>query len=544
MSFYCDNVIVISELEKNSTSSSESNEDFAQLLEEYAGGISKSGDIVSGEVMKVDSSYVHIDINMKGVGRVLREEFALGNNGADASVAVGDIVEVYLERVDSKDGGPILSRGKLMREKAWDRLEKCAESGELVDGMIFSQAKGGFAVDMDGVIAFLPGSQVDITPMRDVTPLFNIVQPFKILKMNKNQGNIVVSRRAILEISRNEARKRLLDDMSENRILKGKVKNITNYGVFVDLGDVDGLLHVTDISWKRIHHPGEVLELGQEVEVKVIKFDRESGRISLGMKQLSPDPWDDVESQYVIGSTHNGCVTNIADYGAFVALDEGIEGLVHLSEMSWMKVSVHPRKILSEGDEVQVAVIDIDAKGHRMSLSMKQCNDNPWARFAEKYKVGDIVPGAINNIVDFGMFVGFDGSIDGLVYISDVSWEYERHSSLLENYKQGDSVKVKVLEIDVEKERIGLGIKQVLRDPLEDTMNNLQVGHSVQCVISDIKNGVVQAEIETGVIVYVKDYNAGIYKNLVIGDKVEARIVSMNPKERKIYITIMSRGET
>ncbi|MGB1539492.1 MAG: 30S ribosomal protein S1, partial [Rickettsiales bacterium] len=408
-------------VQKTNEEEFEVTENFAELFEEsMKDGQLAEGQVVKGTISKIENGIVTVDVGLKSEGRVPLKEF--GHGEAASELKAGDEVEVYLERFENKHGETALSREKALREEAWERLEKFSESGERVDGIIFGRVKGGFTVDLGGAVAFLPGSQVDVRPVRDVSPLMNITQPFQILKMDRKRGNIVVSRRAVLEESRMEARAELLDNVSEGQELEGVVKNITDYGAFIDMGGVDGLLHVTDISWKRINHPSEVLSLGQSVKVIVTKYDADSKRISLGMKQLESNPWETIGAKYPVGSRISGQVTNITDYGAFVELEAGVEGLVHVSEMSWTKKNVHPSKIVSTSQEVQVEVLDIDASKHRISLGMKQCEENPWTHFSSSYKAGDVIEGEIKNITDFGLFVGLDGDIDGLVHHSDISW--------------------------------------------------------------------------------------------------------------------------
>src|SRR5579859_1823013 len=420
-------------------------ESFAALLDASLGTSSSlEGTVVKGHVIGIENDMVLIDVGLKSEGRVPLKEFA--NAGKPAELAIGDLVEVYLERMEDKHGEAQLSREKARREEAWTLLEKSFTANERVTGVIFGRVKGGFTVDLNGAVAFLPGSQVDIRPVRDITPLIGTPQPFQILKMDRSRGNIVVSRRAVLEESRAEARSELVANLKEGQILNGVVKNITDYGAFVDLGGVDGLLHVTDIAWRRINHPSEALHIGQSVKVQVIRFNPETQRISLGMKQLEADPWEGVELKYPSGARYKGRVTNITDYGAFVELEPGVEGLVHVSEMSWTKKNVHPGKIVSTSQEVEVMVLDVDPQKRRISLGLKQCLENPWQAFKDKYPVGSELAGEVKNITEFGLFVGLPGEIDGMVHLSDLDWQKPGEQAITA-YKKGDQVKVKVLDV-------------------------------------------------------------------------------------------------
>src|SRR5471032_2691178 len=434
-------------------------ESFAALLEETlgkAGGL--EGTVLKGRVLSIENDSVLIDCGLKSEGRVDLKEFALPGQAPD--IKVGDTVEVYLERMEDKNGEASLSREKARREEAWTALEKAFEAQLRVNGTIYGRVKGVFTVDLGGAVAFLPGSQVDIRPVRDITPLLGTPQPFQILKMDRSRGNIVVSRRAVLEESRAEARSELVASLKEGQILNGVVKNITDYGAFVDLGGVDGLLHVTDIAWRRINHPSEALQIGQQVKVQVIRFNPETQRISLGMKQLEADPWDGVAAKYPPGAKYTGRVTNITDYGAFVELEPGVESLVHVSEMSWTKKNVHPGKIVSTSQEVEVQILEVDPVKRRISLGLKQTMRNPWEVFVEKYPPGTTIEGEVKNKTEFCLFLGLDGDVDGMVHLSDLDWK-RPGEQVIEEYKKGDHVKAQVLDVDVEKERISLGIKQL-----------------------------------------------------------------------------------
>jgi small subunit ribosomal protein S1 len=467
-------------------------EDFAALLEEsLRSGGGFDGHVAKGRVISIEGDFAIIDVGLKAEGRVALKEFS--NMGQAPELKVGDTVDVYVERMEDKYGEAMLSRDKAKREEAWGLLEKSFQGNQRVNGVIFGRVKGGFTVDLGGAVAFLPGSQVDIRPVRDVTPLMGTPQPFQILKMDRSRGNIVVSRRAVLEETRAEQRSELVSSLKEGQILTGVVKNITDYGAFVDLGGVDGLLHVTDIAWKRINHPSEALQIGQQVQVQVIRFNPETQRISLGMKQLAADPWEGVQLKYPVGAKFKGRVTNITDYGAFVELEPGIEGLVHVSEMSWTKKNVHPGKIVSTSQEVEVVVLDVDAQKRRVSLGLKQTMANPWEALKDQCPAGSIVEGDVRNITEFGLFVGLPGDIDGMVHLSDLSWA-KGGDEAIKDYKKGDRVKVKVLDIDIEKERISLGIKQLENDPFEAAMQSprdqrpdrFAVGEKVDAKITQI----------------------------------------------------------
>jgi small subunit ribosomal protein S1 len=442
-----------------------SRDDFAAMLDaSFNEETNAEGSVVKGKIIAIENDLAIIDVGLKTEGRVPLREFR--TPGEDKELVVGDEVEVFLDRIENAMGEAVLSRDKARREEAWVRLEKSFEDNDRVDGVIFGRVKGGFTVDLGGAVAFLPGSQVDIRPVRDVTPLMNMTQPFQILKMDKRRGNIVVSRRAIMEETRAEQRSELVQNLAEGQVVEGVVKNITDYGAFVDLGGIDGLLHVTDISWKRVNHPTDVLSVGQTVNVQIIKINPETQRISLGMKQLESDPWEGVEAKYPVGMRVKGRVTNITDYGAFVELEEGIEGLVHVSEMSWTKKNVHPGKIVSTSEEIEVEVLEVDPAKRRVSLGLKQTTDNPWASFAERYPAGTNVEGEIKNITEFGLFIGLEGDVDGMVHLSDLDWNRSGEDAI-QDYNKGDVVKAIVLDVDQEKERISLGIKQLGSSPAE-----------------------------------------------------------------------------
>ncbi len=520
-------------------------ESFAALLEETLGASSGlEGSVLKGTVVGIENEFVLVDVGLKSEGRVALKEFAVP--GQRPEIKIGDIVEVYLERMEDKHGEALLSREKARREESWTQLEKQFKDNQRVTGVIFGRVKGGFTVDLSGAVAFLPGSQVDIRPVRDVGPLMGTPQPFQILKMDRARGNIVVSRRAVLEESRAEARNELVANLKEGQVLTGVVKNITDYGAFVDLGGVDGLLHVTDIAWRRINHPSEALHIGQTVQVQVIRFNPETQRISLGMKQLEADPWEGVAQKYPVGTKFTGRVTNITDYGAFVELEPGIEGLVHVSEMSWTKKNVHPGKIVSTSQEVEVMVLDVDPVKRRISLGLKQCLDNPWSSFVDKFPVGTEIQGEVKNITEFGLFVGLPGEIDGMVHLSDLSWEKSGEEAV-QAYKKGDTVKVKVLDVDVEKERISLGVKQLLKDNFAEAANTLKKGSVVTCTVSAVTDGGLEVAVGDGLSGFIKKADLSRERSeqrpdrFAVGEKVDAKIIQVDAKTRKLSLSIKAR---
>ena len=478
-----------------------SRDDFAKMLDESLDlRPLAEGSVVRGTVVAVENDFVVVDVGLKTEGRIALKEFGLA--GQAPTVKPDDTVEVFLDRVENAMGDAVLSRDKARREESWTRLEKASTDGQRVTGVIFGRVKGGFTVDLDGAVAFLPGSQVDIRPVRDVGPLMGQPQPFQILKMDRRRGNIVVSRRAVLEETRAEQRNELVANLREGQVVEGVVKNITDYGAFVDLGGVDGLLHVTDMAWRRVNHPTEVLKIGETVKVQIIKVNQETQRISLGMKQLEADPWDGVAAKYPVGAKLKGRVTNITDYGAFVELEPGVEGLVHVSEMSWVKKNVHPGKIVSTSQEVEVMVLEVDAAKRRISLGLKQTMENPWAAFSEKHPVGSSIEGEIKNITEFGLFVGLDGDIDGMVHLSDLSWDKPGEEAI-KDYAKGQMVTASVLDVDVEKERISLGIKQAGRDPME-SMGTVKKGDIVTCTVAAITDGGIEVTVGDGMRTFIK----------------------------------------
>ena len=517
-------------------------ERFADLLDESLGTADGlEGTVLKGIVIAIEGDSALIDVGLKSEGRVSLKEFS--DAGQPAEIKVGDEVEVYLERMENKVGEAMLSREKAKREEAWTLLEKSFTEGGRVTGVIFGRVKGGFTVDLSGAVAFLPGSQVDIRPVRDVGPLMGSPQPFQILKMDRSRGNIVVSRRAVLEETRAEQRSELIAGLKEGQVLDGVVKNITDYGAFVDLGGVDGLLHVTDISWKRINHPSEAVSIGQQLKVQVIRFNPETQRISLGMKQLEADPWEGVSAKYPIGAKFVGRVTNITDYGAFVELEPGIEGLVHVSEMSWTKKNVHPGKIVSTSQEVEVMVLDVDEQKRRISLGLKQCGSNPWDTFLQSYPAGTEIEGEIKNITEFGLFVGLPGDIDGMVHFSDLDWSLPGEEAV-KKYHKGGTVKVKVLDVDTTKERVSLGIKQLTEDPFSGSLKDLKKGAVVTCTVRQVTDNGIEVTLGDGATGFIRKGELSRERSeqrpdrFAVGEKVDAKITAIDPKTRKIALSI------
>jgi small subunit ribosomal protein S1 len=514
-------------------------DDFAAMLEEsFAGAAMMEGRVVPATVTATGNDFITVDVGLKTEGRIPTREFASDDN----QPKVGEIVEVYLERIENALGDAVLSRDKARREEAWTRLERLHEKKETVKGSIVGRVKGGFTVDLGGVNAFLPGSQVDIRPIRDVGPLMGHMQPFAILKMDRPRGNIVVSRRAVLEESRAEQRAEIVGAMAEGERRKGVVKTITDYGAFVDLGGIDGLLHVTDMSWKRVSHPSQVVEVGQEVEVQIIKINPETQRISLGMKQLMTDPWDGVGAKYPVGAKLKGRVTNITDYGAFVELEDGVEGLIHVSEMSWTKKNVHPGKIISSSQEVDVIVLDVDAEKRRISLGLKQAMNNPWEQFLAEHPVGTNIEGEVRGITEFGLFVGLGPDLDGMVHINDIDWNTPGEEAI-KKYNKGDSVKARVLDVDIEKERISLGIKQLSQDPTESI--DLRKNSVVTATVTEVTSGGIEVSIADGAMkAFIRkgdlsrDRSEQRPERFAVGDKVDALVTAFDKAARKVSLSI------
>ena len=513
----------------------EMTENFEELLNEQFGDKGIVGTVVKGKVIRIANDYATVDVGLKSEGRIPLREF-----GKNDELKVGDEVEVLVDRYEDKDGNIVLSREKARREEVWQDLEKMMNNNERVNGVIFGRVKGGFTVDLNGAIAFLPGSQIDIRPIKDISPLMGISQPFQILKMDKVRGNIVVSRRVVLEETRSAARAELIDTIKEGAVLEGIVKNLTEYGAFIDLGGVDGLLHVTDISWKRINHPAEVLSLGQTVKVQIIKFNEDTQRISLGMKQLENDPWQAVADKYKVGEIYKGKVTNITDYGAFIELEDGIEGLVHVSEMSWTRKNVHPGKIVSTSEEVNVKVLEVDADKRRISLGIKQCTPNPWAAYIEEHPIDSIIEGKIKNITEFGLFIGLSDEIDGMIHLSDISWEQPGEEAVKE-YTKGQTIQAKIIDFDVEKERISLGIKQMSENNLAMTLQSLKKGDIVKAVVTGADEKGVQVKVQ-GISATIKKADLSKENNDPMsykeGDVLEAKLTSVDRKNAKLGVSV------
>jgi small subunit ribosomal protein S1 len=515
----------------------------ALLNESFEMDTPEEGSVVKGKVIAIEAGQAIIDVGYKMEGRVDIKEFA--DPGEAPKIAAGDVVEVFLRQVENSKGEAVISREMARREEAWDRLETAYAGEARVEGAIFGRVKGGFTVDLGGAVAFLPGSQVDVRPVRDAGPLMGLKQPFQILKMDRRRGNIVVSRRAILEESRAEQRAEVIGNLTEGQNVDGVVKNITEYGAFVDLGGVDGLLHVTDMAWRRVNHPSEILTIGETIKVQVIKINKETHRISLGMKQLQEDPWDVVAAKYPLESTHTGRVTNITDYGAFVELEAGVEGLVHVSEMSWTKKNVHPGKIVSTSQEVEVMVLEIDGIKRRVSLGLKQTQRNPWEVFAETHPEGTEVEGEVKNITEFGLFVGLEGDIDGMVHLSDLSWD-ERGEDAIQSYHKNDVVQAVVSEVDVEKERISLSIKGMGGDKFAEAVGGVKRGSIVTVTVTAIEEGGVECEYE-GMKSFIRrsdlsrDRAEQRPERFSVGDKVDVRITNVDAKTRRLGVSIKAR---
>lgn len=515
----------------------ESTENFEDLLNEQFGNKGIVGSVVKGTIIALSDDFATVDVGLKSEGRIPLREF-----GQNPELKVGDQIEVLVDRYEDRDGNIVLSREKARREEAWAELEKSMNAGQRVNGVIFGRVKGGFTVDLNGAIAFLPGSQIDIRPIRDVSPLMGISQPFQILKMDRVRGNIVVSRRVVLEETRAEARAELIDTIKEGAVLDGVVKNITDYGAFIDLGGVDGLLHVTDISWKRINHPAELLSVGQTIKVQIIKYNEDTQRISLGMKQLENDPWQSVADKYKVGEVYKGKVTNITDYGAFVELEDGIEGLVHVSEMSWTRKNVHPGKIVSTSQEVEVKVLEVDSEKRRISLGIKQCTPNPWAAYVEEHPAGSVIEGVIKNITEFGLFVGLTDEIDGMIHLSDIAWGKSGEEAV-KDYAKGQEIKAKIIDVDVEKERISLGIKQLDENNAQLALENFKKGDVVKAIVKSVDDKGVNVEVE-GIAATIKkadlskdkaNQNPEKYHE---GDVLEAKLTSVDKKNGKLGVSV------
>ncbi|MCX8502441.1 MAG: 30S ribosomal protein S1 [Beijerinckiaceae bacterium] len=524
-----------------------SRDDFAALLDEsFSKSDSLEGSVIKGIIIAIEKDMAVVDLGLKTEGRVALREFT--GPGREGAPGVGDEVEVYLDRIENALGEAVISRDKARREESWVKLEQAFEKQEKVNGVIFNIVKGGYTVDLDGATAFLPRSQVDIRPIRDVGPLMSIVQPFLILKMDRRRGNIVVSRRSVLEETRAEARTELVANLEEGQTVDGTVKNITEYGAFVDLGGIDGLLHVTDMAWRRVNHPSEVVTIGQQLKVKIIKINHDTHRISLGIKQLLADPWEAIEAKYPLNSRFSGRVTNITDYGAFVELEPGIEGLIHVSEMSWTKKNVHPGKIVSTSQEVEVQILEVDSSKRRISLGLKQTLQNPWEAFAEKYPAGSTVEGEVKNKTEFGLFIGLEGDVDGMVHLSDLDWN-RPGEQVIEEYKKGDMVKAQVLDVDVEKERISLGVKQMGGDKFAEAADapgsDLKKNAIVTCEVVEVKEAGLDVKIVgTEFMTFIKrgdlarDRAEQRPERFAAGEKIDARVILFDRKARKVQVSI------
>ena len=520
-------------------------DDFEALLNEsFELETPEEGTVVKGTVLAIEAGQAIIDIGYKMEGRVDLKEFT--PPGKTSEIAVGDTVEVYLDRVENARGEAVLSREKARREEAWDRLEKAYEKEERVEGAIFGRVKGGFTVDLGGAVAFLPGSQVDVRPVRDAGPLMHMPQPFQILKMDRRRGNIVVSRRSVLEETRAEKRSEIVARLEEGQVIDGVVKNITDYGAFIDLGGIDGLLHVTDMAWRRVAHPSEVVTVGDSVKVQIIRINPETQRISLGIKQLEADPWQDIAAKYPVGARLKGTVTNITDYGAFVELEPGVEGLIHVSEMSWTKKNIHPGKIISTSQEVEVQVLEVDPEKRRISLGLKQTQENPWVAFAANHEPGSIIEGPIRNITEFGLFIGLDGGIDGMVHLSDLDWSKSGEDAL-KDYNKGDNVKAVVLEADSEKERISLGVKQLTPDPFAagTPSAKLKKGMRVTCEVVAVKDSGLDVKlVDHDLTSFIRrsdlsrDRSEQRPDRFGVGEKFDAVVTQVDPKARKVSVSI------
>jgi small subunit ribosomal protein S1 len=524
-------------------------DDFAAMLDEsFSANGAIEGNVVKGIVVAVENDFVIVDVGLKTEGRIPLKEFAMP--GVPNDLKVGDSVEVFLDRIENAHGEAVLSREKARREESWVKLEVAANANQRVTGVIFGRVKGGFTVDLDGATAFLPGSQVDVRPIRDVGPLMNQPQPFQILKMDRKRGNIVVSRRAVLEEARAEQRSEIVSNLKEGMVIDGVVKNITDYGAFVDLGGVDGLLHVTDMAWRRVNHPSEILKIGETVKVQIVKINQDTQRISLGMKQLEADPWDGAVAKYPIGANFKGRVTNITDYGAFVELEPGVEGLVHVSEMSWVKKNVHPGKIVSTSQEVEVKVLEVDTSKRRISLGLKQTQENPWSQFVDNHPIGSEVEGDVKNITEFGLFIGLDGDIDGMVHLSDLDWKLPGEQAI-QNFKKGDHVRAQVLDVDVEKERISLGVKQLGGDPLSAVVNasgerGIKKGDTVTVEVTAVNDGGLEVSVGemTSFIRRAdlsRDRSEQRPERFAVGDKIDARVTLFDKAKRQIGLSIKAR---
>lgn len=519
-------------------------ESFSDLLDQsFEVQGSFEGKVVKGTVLDVRGDVVIVDVGLKSEGRIPMKEF---ETFGLSEVRPGDTVDVYVERLEDRNGGILLSLEKARKEALWNELGQAMVEGRNVNGMIVGRVKGGFSVDLHGASAFLPGSQVDIRPVGDVSALMNLEQPFKIIKMDKSRNNIVVSRRSVLEESLADARSELMSKLAEGQVMQGVVKNITEYGAFVDLGGIDGLLHATDMSWKRVSHPSDVVSVGQTLTVQVLKFNPETQRISLGMKQLQANPWDNIEERYTVGQKYKGKVTNVAEYGAFVELEPGIEGLIYITEMSWLRKNVNVHKAVSVGQEVEVMVLDVDSAKRRMSLGLKQCMENPWEEFKNAHPIGEVIEGVVRNATEFGLFVGVTDQLDGMVHLSDISWK-QRGEDAIKAYEKGQTIKVRILDIDPEKERINLGIKQLEEDPLGDVFSDLHKGDVVTCTVKEVNERGIEVIVRDKLVVFIKNQELSSDRtrqrgdNFAVGEKVDAKIVLLDSTAHRLGLSIRAR---
>ena len=530
----------ITEIQQDNLAQDSATKEFAKLLEEsFKINQINEGKIVKGTVVSIESDLVIVDVGLKTEGRISLSEFS--SHDGSHSLEIGDQVDVYLERIENALGDAVLSRDKAKREENWIKLEEDQKNNVIVEGIINGKVRGGFTVDIDGTQAFLPGSQVDVRPVKDIRPFMNAPQSFHILKMDKKRGNIVVSRKSVLSENSSIDKSEVLNNLNEGQEIEGIVKNITDYGAFVDLGGVDGLLHVTDISWKRINKPSEAINIGDKIKVKILKIIKEDMKISLGMKQLLDDPWLDSESKYIVGNKYKGIVTNMADYGAFVEVDGGLEGLVHVSEMSWVSKIQKPENYVAIGDELEVMVLEIDTNKKRLSLGIKQCVDNPWENFAQKNPIGTVLKGNIQNITDFGIFVQVEEGLDGLVHLSDIDWKVPGDLAIKE-YSVGQEIEAQILDFEIDKERISLGIKQLADDPIGNV--DLKKGSVITCAVINTDKGGINVEIGEGFPAFIKRNDLSMDKSeqdpsrFEVGQKVDAKIMSFDKKSRRVTLSI------
>jgi small subunit ribosomal protein S1 len=527
---------------KNTIPDFSSNEDFEKLFEDFSKEHEKKeGTITTGTITEISKDEIRVDIGIKDEGIISVKEFV--QNGKLPTLSIGDKIDVYIQSYENRSGQVVLSREKAVREKLWKELEQAMKNKTQVPGVIFGRIKGGLMVDLSGVVAFLPGSQIDIKPVKDINHLLGVEQPFIVLKMDQEQGNVVVSRRAIIEESREEAKSEMLSQIKVGQVLEGVVKNITDYGAFVDLGRIDGLLHITDISWSKINHPSEMLSIGQHIQVQIIKYDEDNRRVSLGMKQLTPNPWQGIDKKYPVNTKMKGQVTNITDYGIFIELEPGIEGLVHVSELNWISPNTHPKNIVKEGEELEFIVLEVDVEKHRISLGMKNAGESIWKTLEEKYPIGSTIEGKVKKILNFGLLIDFNEKINGLVHINDLSWSKDPQEAI-KDYKEGDSVKVAILSLDASQERLSMGIKHLTDDPFENAMKDIKKGITVTCVVTEITADGIEVSLENNFKVFIRRSELSSEKSeqrperFAVGDKVDAKIVKLDKTTRVISLSI------